>query len=384
MSNTALEFFKAGLRERQEAGLFREALSLQKLEGEDFYSNDYLNFSQCPELREDLIAWLSLQATEDGRRQKTPPLSSKASRLLGGTQALHEEAEEAVAHLIDRPSALAFPSGYQANVGLIPALAEGAVIFSDQLNHASLIDGIRLSKKSRCHIFRHNNLNHLEDLLKSEQHIKHRKLIVTESLFSMRGDFSPLKEMSSLALKHGALLLVDEAHSTGLFGPELGGRISHLRERDHIISLHTGGKALAVGGAFVGSKLLIRKYLINFCRSFIYSTAASPLLMLQWLSVLRLLKREKSRALTLRKKALSFRARISFPLSESPIVFLPFKAGAKEALQKAQFLRERGFITQAVRFPSVPREEQGIRLSLHFNHREERLKELSELLKQIL
>ena len=161
--------------------------------GLDFTSNDYLNLSSHPEVRRQMI--LALKQNVD--------LSSKASRLLGGTSSWHIKTEEALQQFVNRPAVLSFSSGYQANLGIIPALAKDRVIFSDELNHASLIDGIRLSHNP-YHIFQHNDLNHLEDLLKKEK----GKMIVTESLFSMEGDFCPLEEVSKLAIKYQALLVV--------------------------------------------------------------------------------------------------------------------------------------------------------------------------------
>ncbi len=344
------DFFENDLKRKKRRGLFRK-ISLPK--GEDFTSNDFLNLSDHPEIKKKMRDVLGQGIA----------LSSKASRLLGGTSPWHIKAEKALKKFIKRPAVLSFPSGYQANVGLIPALAKERVIFSDALSHASLIDGIRLSK-SPYHIFRHNDLNHLEDLLKKE---KKKKLIVTESLFSMEGDFCPLEEISQLALEHQALLLADEAHSTGLFGKSLGGRVGDLKEKDHIVTVHTGGKALGSFGAFAGSSRLIKEYLINNCRSFIYTTAPPPLLMAQWLAVLEILKKESRRAVNVRQKAMQFRKDLSLAESESPIIFIVLN-GPAEALKAAQKLRQRGFFVQAIREPTVPKERQGLRVLLRFSH----------------
>ncbi len=360
------DFFENDLKQKKQNNLYRE---LHLPQGVDFTSNDYLGLSAHPEIRKKMIL-----ALEEGLA-----LSSKASRLLGGASFWHSQAEEALKEFVSRPAVLSFSSGYQANLGLIPTLAKERVVFSDELNHASLIDGIRLSQ-SPFHIFRHNDLNHLEDLLKKEDR---KKLIVTESLFSMEGDFCPLEELSDLALKYRALLVVDEAHSTGLFGKKLGGRVSDLKEKDHIIAVHTGGKALGSFGAFVSSSLLIKNYLINNCRSFIYTTAPPPLLMAQWLACLEVLKKEKNRALKLKEKALKFRKELSLTESESPIIFIVLK-GAEESLKSAQKLREQGFFIQAVREPTVPKDKQGLRIILHYDHTEEPLTSLKQSLLSLL
>ena len=360
------DFFETNLKQRKQNSLYREIFMLK---GVDFTSNDYLNLSSHLEIRKKMLKAL----------EKDLDLSSKASRLLGGTSSWHSRAEEVLKGFINRPAVLSFSSGYQANLGLIPALAQERIIFSDELNHASLIDGIRLSK-SPYHIFRHNDLNHLENLLKKENK---KKLIVTESLFSMEGDFCQLEEISKLALKHQALLFVDEAHSTGLFGKSLGGCVSDLKEKDHIVTVHTGGKALGSSGAFIGSSLLIKDYLINNCRSFIYSTAPPPLLMVQWLACLEVLKKEKHRSLELRKKSLQFRKDLSLTESESPIVPIALRE-ANEALKSSQKLKDQGFFIQAIREPTVPKDKQGLRVILHYNHTEEQLEILKQNLKVLL
>ena len=358
------EDFKIYLENRKKNKLYRE---IPKPQGLDFYSNDYLNLSAHPQIKEDLA-----QALKNGSG-----LSAKASPLLGGAGDCHNQAEQELKKFINRPAILTFSSGYQANLGLIPALAQGRVIFSDELNHASLIDGIRLSH-SPYHIFRHNDLNHLEELLKKTQQ---KKIIITESLFSMAGDFCPLEELSDLALKYQALLFIDEAHSTGLFGKHLGGRVSALKQKDHILTVHTGGKALASFGAFAGSSLLLKKYLINNCRSFIYSTAPPPLLMHQWLSVLKILKKESHRAKTLKHIALLTRKEFSLPETESPILFIALKS-AQQALKISQKLKKIGYFIPAIRWPTVPKDKQGLRLSLHFDHSWEQLQSLKQFLQK--
>ena len=357
------EDFKSNLAERKKNKLYRQ---IPKQKGLDFSSNDYLSLSSHPQIKKDIAQFL----------KKNRSLSSKASPLLGGlSNSLYSEVEQALKRFINRSGVLMFSSGYQANLGLIPALAKERVIFSDELNHASLIDGIRLSQRP-YHIFRHNDLKHLEALLKKE---KGKKIIITESLFSMTGDFAPLKELSNLALKYQALLFVDEAHSTGLFGKSLGGRISDLKQKNHIVTVHTGGKALASCGAFTGSSILIKNYLINNCRSFIYSTAPTPLLMAQWLSVLKLLKKESYRAKELKQKALLVRQEFSLPITKSPILFLVLKS-TQQALNVSQKLKRAGYFIPAIRWPTVPKNKQGLRLSLHFNHSLKEVKAVKKIL----
>ena len=362
------EDLKQALQERKKQELYRKPLVLKGL---DFCSNDYLGLSQHPQIKKDLIQFLKSSA----------PVSSKASPLLAGYQNL--QAEKALQKFVQRPAVLCFSSGYQLNLGLIPALAKQRVIFSDEENHASLIDGIRLSQRPYF-IFKHNDLNHLEDLLKKEKGLK---MIVTEALFSMSGDFSPLEALADLALKYQALLVLDEAHTTGLFGKNLGGLATELKNKEMVISIHTGAKALACFGAFVACSPLVKEYLINHCRSWIYSSAPSPLLSAQFLSTLKVLKKERHRAEKLKQKALEFRQSLSLPTNpiekQSPIVFIPLKS-TKKALQLSKLLQKKNYFIPAIRYPTVPKNRQGLRIIIHYNQTKKQLKKLSQTLKNIL
>ncbi|MBC6415999.1 MAG: pyridoxal phosphate-dependent aminotransferase family protein [Bdellovibrionales bacterium] len=359
------EDFEFDLRQKKKEKLYREIPCFNSLL--DFTSNDYLSLAQHPQIRSEILSLL----------KKKVPLSSSGSALLVGKTYFHKEAEKTFKNFIQRPATLSFSSGYQANLGVLPALAKNRVIFSDESNHASLIDGIRLSKRP-YHIFQHNDLNHLEDLMKKESK---PKLIVTESLFSMSGDFSDLKSLSQLALKYNSLLFVDEAHSTGLFGKNLSGRVSQLKKKDHIITLHTGGKALASSGAFIACSPVIKDYLVNHCRSFIYSTAPSPLLMIQWIATLKILKQEAYRAEILAKKALKTRRDFDLAPTKSPILFISLKT-AEKSLKVSQALRKQNYFIPAIRYPTVSKENQGLRLILHFNHTEEQIDLLKKIIKR--
>ena len=360
------DFFKNDLKERKLNHLYRTPTLANGL---DFTSNDYLGLSSSDEVRHQMI-----EALKDGI-----PLSAKASRLLSGTHLLHEQMEENLKNFTKREGVLVFSSGYSANVGLLSLLAKNKIVFSDELNHASLIDGIRLSQ-SPYFIYPHNNLNALEDLLKKQEG---EKLIITESLFSMEGDFSPLEDLSFLALKYRALLFVDEAHTSGLFGKNFAGRVSDLKEKNHIITLHTYGKALGSFGAFVASSSIIKEYLINNCRSFIYTTSLPPLLMVQWKVVLDILKKESFRPLELRKKSYRFRSDLSssFELEKTESPIIPIKMNSTLlSLKAAHFLRERGFDIRAIRYPTVPKDKEGVRVILHYQNTEKQINQLKESL----
>ena len=358
--------FKENLEERKKRNLYR---SLKGSEGIDFTSNDYLSLSENKKIKE------SIKKALEGDF----PLSPKASRLLGGSSSLHEELEEEIGRWMGVEGILSFSSGFQANTGLIPALSLNHKIFSDELNHASLIEGIRLSKSPRF-IYPHKDLDFLEDLLKKETG---EKIIITESLFSMEGDMAPLEELQFLANKYQGFLFVDEAHSTGLFGKNLSGLCSLLKKRDEIVSLHTGGKALSAAGAFSASSLEVREYLINNCKSFIYTTALSPLVLLHLRESIKLLRKERRKAMDLRRKAVQFRESLGLEKTESPIVFIKLK-DASHALKASSYLKEKGFFIPAIRTPTVPKDKQGLRIVLHSSHRREDLKDLIFHLKKVM
>jgi len=212
--------------------------------GIDFTSNDYLGYSNLP----------NPPAAE-------LPRSGTASRLLRGHHAIWEEVETTLAAWHGADAALMMTSGYAANEGLISTLMEpGDWVASDELNHACIVDGLRLARCRRF-VFRHNDLNHLEEGLKAEaakDEPGRERFVITESLFSMDGDRAPLREIAGLCDRYGAYLIVDEAHSTGCFGPAGSGCVDAAGVRDRVLaSVHTGGKALALPGAYIaGSRLL--------------------------------------------------------------------------------------------------------------------------------
>src|SRR5438128_524337 len=248
------------LRERNQ---FRELASPP---GIQLSSNDYLGLSSHSGLK-DAIA----RALEEDDR-----VSSTGSRLLSGNSERWEQLEQRFAEFVGTEAALYFPSGYAANIGLLSSiLKDGDTVFSDSANHASLIDGIRLSRANRV-IFPHADLGYLEESLRRTRG-KGEKIIVVESVFSMDGDRAPLRELITLCERHGATLIVDEAHAIGVEG--LGGRglVHAIREGDHVLAtVHTCGKALASMGAFVAGSRTLRDYLINHARTFIFTTALPP------------------------------------------------------------------------------------------------------------
>ena len=228
-------------------------------------SNDYLGLAGHPALKQAARAALEQH-----------PFGSGASRLVSGTDPLHRHLEERIAAFKRTDAALLFNSGYAANTGIIPTVAAaGDVILSDSLNHASIIDGCRLSK-ARTQVYRHKDVGHVEDLLRKNVHAR-RTLIVTDGVFSMDGDIAPLPELVTLAEQYGALLMVDDAHATGVLGTGGRGTVEHFGLEGRVqIQMGTFGKALGSFGAYVAGDQGLIDFLVNKARSFIFSTALPP------------------------------------------------------------------------------------------------------------
>ena len=264
------DFLKKRLQVREEQGLLRKLSLPNNLI--DFSSNDYLGFARSPELHELILTELETVNC------KLETLSgSTGSRLLTGNSQYTEELETFIAYYHKAEAGLIFNSGYTANVGLISSIAQkGDIIFYDELSHASIYDGVRLSK-AESFPFRHNDLNHLEERLKFFQNARKENsnsYIIVESVYSMDGDFAPLIELVSLCEDYNVNLIVDEAHATGIFGEKGEGKVVELGLEEKVFSrVHTFGKALGCHGAIVLGSETLRNYLINFSRLFIYTTA---------------------------------------------------------------------------------------------------------------
>ena len=253
----------------QQNGLQRQLRSANALI--DFCSNDYLGFARSVELKLAIQqAWADHSTARNG---------ATGSRLLAGQTLLANDVEVELATFYQTESALIFNSGYDANVGLLACLPRtGDILLTDELIHASMIDGARLSYAARYR-FRHNDLDDLEAKLKEAcRTLKNGQVFVAvESVYSMDGDVAPLRELVALCEYYGAALVVDEAHATGLYGPNGQGLVVALGLQDRVFArIHTFGKALGVHGAAVVGPAILREYLINFARTFIYTTALPP------------------------------------------------------------------------------------------------------------
>ncbi len=322
----------------------------------DLCSNDYLGLSDHPGLRKSLSKAL-----------ERLPLGSTGSRLVRGNHPAFRAAEERFARFKGAQAALLFSSGYLANLGLLQALAGPRdTVFSDELNHASLIDGMRLSGADKI-VYPHLDLAALERALKKAPK-SGRRLIVTESLFSMEGDIAPLVRLAGLAEEHGALLIVDEAHAVGVYGPRGSGLLEEQGVRSPVVSVNTCGKALGLAGAAVCGPREVIDLLVNRSRSFIFSTAMPPFMAEGLVAAVDLVERAKGmreKLLSLSLEARAILSKAGLPVKGERSQILPVLVGkSRAALGAAQALRSAGFDARAIRPPTVPEGTARLRLTL--------------------
>ena len=337
----------------------------------NFSSNDYLDLAHHPAVIDAAVA-----ALQDAGAGAT------ASRLVTGTLAIHEELERQLAAFKGYPAALSFSSGYLTNAGTIPALVgRDDVVFADRLSHASLLDAITLSRAA-LRRFRHNDAAHLDELLKRRGN-RGRKLVVTESVFSMDGDLAPLPEIAAVAARHGAMLLVDEAHATGVFGPGGAGLVrEHRLEESVNVSMGTLSKALGGSGGFVACSRRLRNLLINRARAFIYTTAPPPSVPGAALGALSVLAKNPGLGSKLLRRAAGLRAaldRAGLDTMGSRSQIIPVRIGDSErALSLAARLRRHGILAVAIRPPTVPAGTARLRLSVTLAHTDRLLEQAAE------
>ncbi|MFN0020112.1 MAG: 8-amino-7-oxononanoate synthase [Pirellulaceae bacterium] len=310
---------------------------------------------------------------------------SGASPLVTGRGSLHAQLESELARFEGTVAALLFSTGIAANVGAIASLVGTEdVIFSDAKNHASIIDGCRLSG-AQIQVYKHGDVDDLRQSLAVSRH--RRKLIVTDTLFSMDGDLAPLPQIAELAREHGAMLLVDEAHATGVFGKHGRGACEHLGVEDGVhIRVGTLSKGLgSVGGFVAGSQALI-DWLANRARPYVFSTAMPEAMAAAGLAALEMVKTEPFRRQELLHRAATLRDRLSsaglnIGRSESQIIPVILGSAAR-TMQAAADLRQAGFFVPGIRPPSVPEGESLLRVSLSWLHQPEQLVELATVIRK--
>jgi glycine C-acetyltransferase len=377
-----------GLREK---GLLRKLVQIDSSSGAriairgqqyiNYSSNDYLGLSGHPLIVQSAVT----AAREYG-------VGSGSSRLLSGTYPSHSKLEKRIAKFKKTGSALLFNTGFSANTGIIPAIAgDETIIFSDALNHASIVDGIRLSRAKKI-IYRHKDTEHLGTLLKKYSHSKtkvsERKLIITDTVFSMDGDIAPLKEIISLSMRYNTMLMIDDAHGTGVLGKNGRGGLEHFGIRSGtIVQMGTLSKAIGCFGGFAAGPKNIIDLLINSARSFMYSTSLPSSVAEAGIRAIDIVS---SRSVKLRKKLWKNRNRLYHGLvnigfntlgSETPII--PVLVGSEHsALKMGRYLFRKKIFAPAIRPPTVPEGKCRIRFSVTASHTDEDIERLLDIMEK--
>jgi 8-amino-7-oxononanoate synthase len=379
-----VEFCKKVLSELKEQALYREPVSYQpldavhmQLEGKRYLAlsaNNYLGLTHSPAVQQAAINAVLLYGTGSG-----------GARLTTGSHPLYESLEQDIAAFKGTEAAVVFNTGYMANVGVISSLAgKGDVIFSDEFNHASIIDGCRLSRAHTV-VYRHADMADLAAKLKNTP-CSGRRLIVTDGVFSMDGDIAPLDEIAQLGQVYQAMIMVDDAHAVGVLGHGGCGTADHfgLKEKIHI-QMGTLSKSLAAEGGYVAGSQELIAYLINKARSFIFSTALSPAVVAAAQAALSQLKTSPQLVAALLGNAQYVRqalASAGVPVEGSVTPILPIMVGeAALAVRMAALLKEQGLLVTAIRPPTVAPGTSRLRLTISAAHDR---KELAQAVESII
>jgi 8-amino-7-oxononanoate synthase len=370
------------LQELKELGLYRRMRMISGPQGPRVVldgkpvlllcSNNYLGLADHPRVRE---------AAADAAMRWG--VGAGASRLVSGTMTVHRRLEERLADFKRAQAALLFGSGYLANIGVITSLAGGGeVVFSDELNHASIIDGCRLAR-AETFVYRHADVEHLAWGMRQAE--GRGSLIVTDSVFSMDGDVAPLAEIVELARRHGVRVAVDEAHGTGCLGPGGRGAVAEAGVEDEVdVVVGTLSKALGSYGAFVACDQPMAQLLVNSARPFIFSSAPPPPAVAGALAALDLLVEQPQRAEKLQVNGGALRdelAREGFEVAGSTTQIVPLVVGdAQQAMRICELAIERGVFAQAIRPPTVPEGTSRLRLAVMASHTKAELREAAQVL----
>ena len=377
-----LEFINQELESLKKSGLYRPLKTIEKIDGSKIYidgkelicfcSNDYLGLSNHPKVKKMAIETI-----------KEFGVGAGASRLISGNTIIHEELEKKIAKFKKRESAIVFSTGYMANIGAITALTdEKDTIIIDRLNHASIIDACKLSK-ARLQVYSHKDMIALEKILAKSDKYK-KRLIVTDSIFSMDGDIAPLPQIAKLAKKYNAITMIDCAHATGVLGENGRGAEEHFGIEGQIdIVMGTLSKAVGSLGGFIAGSFELIDFLRNKARSFIYTTSLPPSICAASIAALEIIENEPQ----LRKRLwdnIGFfnrrRAAINRdPTTETPII--PILIGNEEkTMGISRKLFEDGLFVSGIRFPTVAKGEARLRITITANHSKKELEMLSNLL----
>ncbi len=375
---------QAALAQRKAAHLYRRRRIREtpqqvhmRIDGHEvisFCSNDYLGLANHPEVQKAFQKAINELGVGSG-----------AAHLINGHSHYHHALEERLAEFTRQPRTLLFSTGYMANLGIIQSLMErGDAIFSDRLNHASLVDGARLSN-ARLFRYQHRDTANLE--AKLERSSTSNTLIMTDSIFSMDGDLAPLPELYALAKEHQTWLLIDDAHALGVLGENGRGSLEHfsLAADDRLILMGTLGKALGSAGAFVAGSEALIEYLIQTARSYIYTTAMPSAIAAATLASLKIISREPERRQRLLDNITYFRAQAmqrNLPLMDSETAIQGLLSGSnEEALTASETLWKQGFLVTAIRPPTVPKGTARLRITLSADHSHQQIDQLLAAIK---
>lgn len=378
-------FWKEELRALKSLDLFRSLRVLNSRDGTrcviggrelvNFCSNDYLGLSCHPRVKEAAIEAIRAWGVGSG-----------ASRLVSGNLALYEELERKISAFKETEAALVFATGYGANLGTISALyRDRTLIFSDELNHASIVDACRLTR-ARVVIYPHCDMGFLESKLR-EIGPKEQAIIVTDGVFSMEGDLCPLPQLVRLSREFGALLVIDDAHATGVIGPNGKGSFDYWDIEDPgAVQIGTFSKAIGTMGGFVAGEKALMDYLINKARPLIYSTALPAPVLAATIASLNIIQEDSQRRHRLLRLGTMLRdglIALGFSLPVLPTPIFPLVIGeSKDARALSEHLFERGIFVPAIRPPSVPEGKSRIRISLSTLHTEEQIGHLLEAIRE--
>jgi 8-amino-7-oxononanoate synthase len=372
------------LRDQNRFRSIRQVASAQepriRIDGRDlilFCSNNYLGLANHPALNTAAIRAIQQYGS-----------SSVASALISGYMTPHAQLETGMAQFLDTQAAIAFPTGYMANLGVITALmGQADIIFSDQLNHRSIIDGCRLSR-AQIAIYNHCDSHHLETLLKKATHHR-RRLIITDGVFSMDGDLAPLPELVALANQYHATLMVDDAHGTGILGANGRGTFEHFHLSPNAIDIHmtSGSKALGASGGFIASSNDLIDLIRNRAASYIYTTAMPPQDCASTTAALDLITHAPNLRQQLWKNIKTIHQglqALGFDLGKSQTQIIPIIIGEdKKTVAISRELYERGVYLYGIRPPTVPEGQSRLRLSVMATHTQENIANLLEAMADI-
>jgi 8-amino-7-oxononanoate synthase len=358
---------RRALAETARGGLYVERDGRRLL---SFSCNDYLNLSQHPAIKAAAIA-----ATE------RYGVGAGASRLVTGNHPLYGELEARLAHLKGTEGACVFGSGFLANIGIIPALVgPGDLAILDELAHACIWAGARLSRATML-AFRHNDVAHAEELLRTHRGRHPRALIATDGVFSMDGDLAPLTELAEVARRHDAWLLSDDAHGIGVIGGGRGSSHAGRMSADVPLQMGTLSKAIGAYGGYLCASRPVIELMHNRARSLIYSTGLPPGTVAAAIAALDLIAREPDYAALPLAKARAFTRRAGLPDAQSPIV--PIVIGkAADALAASRRLEQEGFLAVAIRPPTVPEGTARLRLAFTAGHPDDEIERLADLVRE--